>query len=120
MRTLAALDIGTNSIRLEVVRVESDHALTTLSQQKEMVRLGENEFGTDRMTAAAIERGALVCARFTDVARGFGAEEIIACATSAVREAHNQLDFLERVSEEAGVDVRVVSGPGRLASFTWA
>jgi len=111
MRHLAALDIGTNAIRLEVVRVEDDHGLSTLSQQKETVRLGEGEFLTGRMTPAAITRGALVCARFADVARGFGAEEIIAFATSAVREAENQQEFIDRVREEAGIEVRVISGP---------
>src|SRR5438270_13285687 len=93
-RVLAAIDIGTNSIRLEVVRVEPDHSTVTLTQQKEMVRLGEEEFATNHMTAAAIERGALVCARFADMARGFGAGEIIALATSAVREAVNQHEFV--------------------------
>lgn len=111
MKILAAIDIGTNSIRLEVVRVEADHGVSTLTQQKETVRLGEGEFATNRMTTAAIERGALVCARFADVARGFGAEEIVAFATSAVREAENQNDFIERVREESGVEVRVISGP---------
>src|SRR2546425_12231409 len=79
-RVLAAIDIGTNSIRLEVVRVESDHSITTLSQQKETVRLGENEFDAGFMSAAALERGTLVCARFADVARGVGADEIVAVA----------------------------------------
>jgi exopolyphosphatase/guanosine-5'-triphosphate,3'-diphosphate pyrophosphatase len=111
MKILGAIDIGTNAIRLEVVRIESDHSLTTLSQQKETVRLGEGEFTTHRMTPAAIERGALVCARFADMARGFGADEIIAVATSAAREAENQADFLERVQEEAGLEVQVISGP---------
>lgn len=111
MKVLAALDIGTNSIRLEVVRVGEGHRLHTLTQQRESVRLGEDEFATSRMTPAAIERGALVCARFADVARGFGAEEILAFATSAVREAENQQEFIERVREEAHLDVRVISGP---------
>ncbi len=110
MKTLAAIDIGTNSIRLVVVRVEEGFALTTLTQQKETVRLGEGEFARNRMTADAIGRGALVCARFCDVARGFGAEEIICLATSAVREAENQHEFIEKVRNEAGLEVRVISG----------
>lgn len=111
MKIIAAIDIGTNAIRLEVVRIEADHSLTTLSQQKETVRLGEGEFATNRMSPAAIERGALVCARFADMARGFNAEEIIALATSAVREAENKQEFLERVKKEADLDVKVISGP---------
>ncbi|CEK12395.1 Ppx/GppA phosphatase family protein [Chthonomonas calidirosea] len=107
----AAIDIGTNSIRLAVVRIEDNNHITTLAQHREMVRLGEGEFATHRMTPEAIARGALVCARFADVARGFGADEIVAFATAAVREAENREEFIERVRREAGIEVRVISGP---------
>ncbi|HZO90926.1 MAG TPA: Ppx/GppA phosphatase family protein [Chthonomonadaceae bacterium] len=107
---LAAIDIGTNSIRLAVVRVEEDQRLTTLAQHREVVRLGEGEFETNQMTPDAIARGALVCAKFAEVARGFGAREIVALATSAVREADNREEFIERVRREAGIEVRVISG----------
>lgn len=106
----AAIDIGTNSIRLAVVRVEAEQQLTTLAQEREVVRLGEGEFETNHMTSQAIARGALVCARFADVARGFGAKEIVAFATSAVREAENREEFIERVRREANIEVRVISG----------
>ncbi len=106
----AAIDIGTNSIRLAVVRVEEGQRLTTLAIHREVVRLGEGEFETNRMIPAAIERGALVCARFADVARGYNAREIVAFATSAVREADNREEFIERVRETSGVEVRVISG----------
>jgi exopolyphosphatase / guanosine-5'-triphosphate,3'-diphosphate pyrophosphatase len=109
-RIYAAVDIGTNSIRLAVVRADEEHHITTLNQQREVVRLGEGEFETNLMTPEAITRGALVCARFADVARGFGAEEITVYATSAVREAENRDEFIERVREEAGVEVNVISG----------
>ena len=106
----AAIDIGTNSIRLAVVRVEGGQQLTTLALHREMVRLGEGEFETNQMTRAAIERGAFVCAKFADVARGFGAKEIVAFATSAVREAENREEFSERVQQLAGIEVKVISG----------
>src|ERR1700722_16347886 len=105
----AAIDIGTNSIRLAVVRVEGNR-LTTLAVHREVVRLGEGEFETNQMNAEAIARGALVCSRFADVARGFGASEIVAYATSAVREAENREEFIERVRTDSGVDVSVISG----------
>ena len=107
----AAIDIGTNSVRLAVVKVEGEQRLTTLAVHREMVRLGEGEFETNQMLPAAIDRGVLVCAKFAEVARGFGANEIVAFATSAVREAENRDDFIERVREETGVEVRVISGP---------
>jgi exopolyphosphatase / guanosine-5'-triphosphate,3'-diphosphate pyrophosphatase len=105
----AAIDIGTNSVRLAVVRLENG-VPTTLAVHREVVRLGEGEFETNRMTRAAIERGALVCSRFADVARGFGADEIVALATSAVREAENREEFIERVRELANLEVSVISG----------
>lgn len=110
-RIFAAIDIGTNSIRLAVVRVEGGQQMTTLAMQREMVRLGEGEFETSQMSSAAIERGALVCAKFAEVARGYGAHEIVAFATSAVREAENREEFIERVQERANIEVRVISGP---------
>ncbi len=105
----AAIDIGTNSVRLAVVRLENGVS-TTLAVHREVVRLGEGEFETNRLTPAAIERGSLVCSRFADVARGFGAREIVALATSAVREAENRDEFIERVRERANLEVSVISG----------
>ena len=118
------MDIGTNSVRLAVVEVQPGATWTTLANQKQVVRLGEGEFTADAkrskksddapvrhaLTDEAIERGALVCARFVEVARGFGAEEIVALATAAVREADNGDKFVERVRAMADLDVRVISG----------
>jgi len=124
MRIFAAMDIGTNSVRLAVVEVQAGQTWTTLAAQKQVVRLGEGEFdqaksekkgkdsdgGGHSLTEAAIARGALVCARFAEVARGFGAEEIVALATAAVREADNGDEFVRRVRTLADLDVRVISG----------
>ncbi len=127
MRTFAAMDIGTNSVRLAVVEVKPNGTWTTLASQKQVVRLGEGEFdqvpaparkgdkeGDDgaghSLTPEAIARGALVCARFAEVARGFGAEEIVALATAAVREADNGDQFVQKVRDLADLDVRIISG----------
>jgi exopolyphosphatase/guanosine-5'-triphosphate,3'-diphosphate pyrophosphatase len=130
MRIFAAMDIGTNSVRLAVVEVQANGTWTTLASQKQVVRLGEGEFdpaaakdvpgkhkekdedgtGGHSLTEAAIARGALVCARFAEVARGFGAEEIVALATAAVREADNGDAFVQRVRGLADLDVRIISG----------
>lgn len=106
----AAIDIGTNSIRLAVVRVGGEQRINTLAQHREVVRLGEGEFVSGKMTPEAIARGALVCARFAEVARGFGATEIISFATAATREADNREEFIEEVRREAGIGVRIISG----------
>ncbi len=109
-RVIAFIDIGTNSVRLLVVRIHPNHSYTVLTQLKHTVRLGEGEFDDHCLQPPAIDRGVLVCQQFATLARASGAEEIIAVATAATREAKNQRDFLDRLRQEAQLDVRVVSG----------
>lgn len=109
-RVVAFIDIGTNSIRMLVVRLNPNHSSSILTRQKQQVRLGDGEFDEDRITAEAIERSVLVCKKFTDLARTFAVEEFIAVATSAAREATNQNELLQRLRHEAMLDVRVISG----------
>ncbi len=114
MSVLGAIDIGTNSVRLVVVDIHADGTWTVLDNSREQVRLGEGEFvgGKQRLTDAAVARCAHVCARFADIAAGYGAKELIALATAATREADNQDDFVDRVAaaSKGAVDVRVISG----------
>ena len=107
---VAFIDLGTHSVRVLVVRIDASHAYTVLTQQKEAVRLGEGEFTDQHLQPRAIERAVLVCRHFADLARTFGATEIIAVATSATREAHNQGELLQLLREEAQLDMRVISG----------
>ena len=108
---LGCLDIGTNSVRLMVVRIEPGGTWSTLTVQKEPVRLGEGEFGElSALQPQAMDRAVLVCRTFVELARAHGATSFVAVATSATREAANQAAFVRRLHEEAGLDVRVVSG----------
>jgi exopolyphosphatase/guanosine-5'-triphosphate,3'-diphosphate pyrophosphatase len=104
------IDIGTNSVRMLIVRLNPNRSYTVLSQQKEMVRLGEKEFKEHILQPDAMNRTVVVCRKFMELARAYGAEEYIAVATSAVREAKNQKEFLSRLKNEAQIDVRVISG----------
>jgi len=116
-RVVAFLDIGTNSVRILVVRLNPGYTYTVLSRQKEVVRLGEGEFtGRGYLKRPAINRTVLVCRHFMELARSFGAEQVIAVATSATREAANRTVLLARLKEEAGLEVSVISGKeeGRL------
>ncbi len=107
---VAFLDLGTNSVRLLLVRIEPNHSYATLTQQKEMIRLGEGEFADQYLQPEAIDRAVLVCSKFAELSHSYGAREIVAVATSAVREARNQKEFLRRFRHEAGLDLRVISG----------
>lgn len=108
-KRLAAIDIGTNSVRSLIVEVDDTRNFRVLDDEKESTRIGEN-MGVRRMlSAAAMQRTLHALQRMADIARGFGAQRIEAIATSAVREAKNQASFLKRVEEEVGLKVRVVS-----------
>ena len=107
---VAFIDIGTNAIRLLVVRLIPNHSYSTVTQQREAARLGEGEFTDRRLQPEAMDRAVLVCRKFVELARFHGAEKIVAVATSATREAVNEEEFLHRLREEAGLDVRVISG----------
>ncbi len=109
-RTVAFIDLGTNSARLLLVSVAADGATSTLSQQKEVIRLGEGEFGSKRLQKEAMDRAVAVCGRFVEMARAKEASEIIAVATSATREAQNKRTFLQRMRSEAKINLHVISG----------
>jgi len=109
-RVVSFIDIGTNSVRLLVVRLNPNHSYTILTRQKQQIRLGEGEFEDDEIKAEATERLVVVCRRFTDLARTFSTEEFVAVATSAMREATNQGEILHLLRQDAQIDVRVISG----------
>lgn len=109
-RVVSFIDIGTNSVRLLVVRLNPNHSYTVLTRQKQQVRLGEGEFEEETIQPVAVERLMVVCRKFADLARTFAAEEFVAVSTSALREAGNQAEILHRLRQETQIDVRVISG----------
>lgn len=110
MRVFAAIDCGSNSFHLMVVRVdEAQPGWEVLARDKEVLRLAEGDQG-GKISTLAMERALEVLARFKKTADSYGAERIIAVATSAIREARNGETFLERAELEAGVPVSLISG----------
>ena len=107
---LAAIDVGSNSIHMIVAQIDAGGGVTTLWRLKEMVGLGRISFPARRLSADAMDRAVATLGRFQQVARQRGCEKIVAVATSAVREAENGGDFIERVRNELGLRLRVVSG----------
>lgn len=105
----AAIDIGTNSIHLLVARVDTDGGVEVLAQEREAVRLGHGSGDMTTLAADAIERGVACLRRFRLIAEVFDAE-VVAVATSAVREAVNRRQFLRRAEQVAGVAVQVITG----------
>ena len=109
-RVVGFIDIGTNAIRLLVVRINPNFSYTIISQEKEVIRLGEQEFKDNILRPEAMDRAIFVCGKFVDLAKTYGATEIIAVGTSAIREAENQSEFLQRLFKEIGLKVKVISG----------
>jgi exopolyphosphatase/guanosine-5'-triphosphate,3'-diphosphate pyrophosphatase len=111
-RVLAAIDVGTNSIHMVVVRIQPAlPAFTIIAREKTTVRLGDRCKQTGNLTEAAMERAIVTLKRCQAISKSLAAEQIVAVATSAVREAPNGHVFLERVERETGLWVNLISGP---------
>lgn len=106
---LAAIDVGTNSIHLVVARPAGNQRFEILEREKEVVRLGSSSSDMKELAPDAIDRGVAALRRMRGIADAHGAS-VVAVATSAVREAMNRHQFLDRALDEAGVDVEVISG----------
>jgi exopolyphosphatase/guanosine-5'-triphosphate,3'-diphosphate pyrophosphatase len=119
---VAAVDCGTNSLRLLVADVDLDRAeLTDLTRRMEIVRLGEGVDKTGRLAPAALARTIGVLREYADVIAGFAAQSVRMVATSATRDAGNAAEFVRRVSDVLGVAPQVLSGAGEaMLSFTGA
>jgi exopolyphosphatase/guanosine-5'-triphosphate,3'-diphosphate pyrophosphatase len=107
---VAAIDCGTNSIRLLVADVPPEGPATDLLRRMEVVRLGQGVDATGRLAPEAIERTRVVLAEYTAQARELGAERVRMVATSASRDAANRADFEQMVLTTLGQLPDVVPG----------
>ncbi|MCA1628017.1 MAG: Ppx/GppA family phosphatase [Acidobacteria bacterium] len=107
---LAAIDIGSNSIKLVVVDAAASDSFAVLTREKETVRLGHETLREGFLSAAAISRAADCINRFRSIAEARGVEQTIAIATASVREASNAREFIEEIERQTGVRVDVLSG----------
>ena len=106
---MAAIDVGSNSLHMIVAQQDADGSITILWRMKEMVGLGRMSFPSRRLSHAATDAAVATLRRFQQAAKTRQCEKIVAIATSAVREAENGGDFIERVRRELGLNIRVVS-----------
>lgn len=107
---IAALDLGSNSFHLLVVDAHADGTFVPLIREKEMLRLGDAVGREGRIPDSLADRAVATVDRFRKLAEGAGTDELLACATSAIREADNGGEVVDRIALEAGVKVRVISG----------
>jgi exopolyphosphatase/guanosine-5'-triphosphate,3'-diphosphate pyrophosphatase len=108
---VAAIDCGTNAIRLLVADVETDSGtLVDLDRRMEIVRLGEGVDSTGRFSEGALERTFAACGRYAEVIASLGAGPVRFVATSASRDAANRQVFVDGVRERIGVEPEVITG----------
>ncbi|HEU0253000.1 MAG TPA: hypothetical protein VFR12_08180, partial [Pyrinomonadaceae bacterium] len=106
----AAIDIGSNSIKLVVVDAAASDSFAVLSREREVVRLGHETLLKGHLGRGAILRATDCIRRLRSIAEARGAERIVATATAAVREANNSANFIKAVEHKTGIKVEVLSG----------
>lgn len=110
-RILAAIDVGTNSIHMVLVKVQpSLTTFTIVGSEKSTVRLGDRDLKTGELTLAAMDRAWNALKRCQEIAKAGQVEVILAVATSAIREAPNGQDFLRKIESELGLHIDLISG----------
>lgn len=105
---LAAIDIGSNSIKLAIIEAAASDSFTVILQERERVRLGET-LKAQFITPEAIQKSADAIAKFRSIAESRNVNKIIAVATASVREAENSNQFVDEVENKTGVRVEVLS-----------
>jgi len=110
MERYAIIDLGSNSVRMNIVHVNKDGSYTLLDQAKEMVRLSEDMGDEKTLKPEPIRRTIDALKLLKKLSIAYEADHVYALATAAVRMAENQDEFLERVKNEVGFDFIVLSG----------
>src|SRR5579884_354366 len=105
MPRYAAIDVGSNSIRMEAAEVAPGQPPRILASDREVTRLGESVFRTGSVSDEAVRTTCAVLARMAELYRKLDVVGVRAVATSAIRDARNQKEFLERASLAAGTRV---------------
>ncbi|OGU69179.1 MAG: hypothetical protein A2W30_01625 [Ignavibacteria bacterium RBG_16_36_9] len=109
-KCIAAVDMGTNSFHLIIVQVKSDGSFKIIDREREMIRLGSHSGKQFTLISEGeMEKAIDVLKDFNKIAQFYKAE-VRAIATSAIREAKNKIEFIDRVYEEIGITVEAVDG----------
>ena len=109
IKRIAAIDLGTNSFHGIIVEIFSDGSFRKLDDLKEMVQLAKNGLGNG-LTPDAMERGIEALKKIKVLCDSYEAEHILAYATSAIREAHNGGEFIQRSIDEVGIKINAIPG----------
>ena len=109
MTCVASIDIGTNTVRLLILETKPDGNLHEVGQVRAITRLGKGMDTEKKLLGDRMDETISVLTKFRDECRKFEPLIIRAVATSAIREAGNQKDFVSRAKKEAGLEIKVIS-----------
>jgi len=109
MTCVASIDIGTNTVRLLILETKPDGNLSEIAQVRAITRLGKGMDTEKKILGDRMDETISVLTKFRSECRKFEPLMIRAVATSAVREASNQKDFVSRAKKEAGLKIEVIS-----------
>ncbi|MFO7819632.1 MAG: hypothetical protein R6V17_05265, partial [Halanaerobacter sp.] len=110
MHKLAIIDIGSNSMKMVLAEVKKGHSFNIIDELKETVRLGKGMTEEKKLRQDRMDKALQTLRMFKDLCDANNTKKIITVATAAVREANNRQHFLDRVQNEIGLDVTVLSG----------
>ncbi|MBU3759179.1 MAG: HD domain-containing protein [Candidatus Omnitrophica bacterium] len=108
---VAVIDIGTSAIRMLVAEITPQTEIRYLENLQKPVRFGKDVFTTGRISNGAMREAIAILRNFKTVTETYGVDKIQAIATSAVREALNRDNFIDRIYVRTGIDVEVLEGP---------
>ena len=108
-QTIAAIDIGSNSLKLVIVKAAASDSFTIIQQERERVRLGHETLRSRLLSPEAINLSAEAIAKFRSIAESRESDVILAVATASVREAQNAAEFVSEIERQTGVRVEVLS-----------
>lgn len=106
---IGVIDLGSNTTRLIIVGYTAHHSFKLLDEVRESVRLAEGMNDDGRLQAAPMARAIATMQLYKRLCTTLGVERIVPAATSAVREAGNQREFLDRIEQESGLRFKVLS-----------
>lgn len=109
MRPIASIDVGSNTIRLLVGKIDDNRIIDVISQRR-ITRLGNRVHETGRLQGRNIEASIVALKEFSSIISRYKVAYVRAVATSALREAHNSDIFIQRVFDDTGILIQVISG----------
>ncbi len=107
---MGSLDLGSNSFHLVVFEVQPDRSLIPVCEEREVLSLGEVVASSHEIGPQVSEQVSATFSNMVETARRHGADVIVACATSAFRDAEDGREVLDQLERETGVHVRIISG----------